>query len=574
MSEAPAAPALSTHQDDTTFSYDKVKAVEKDRTHLNLPPSYDHDQLVQKINQYYSVDEIILSLKEQVDGHRKYNKITLQFPDELICDSATIVHELQRQLGATVESQPTATHQSCSGGSPCSNKTNDSCCKGVQAESSTSQKIYILADTSYSPCCVDEVAAEHVDSDLVIHFGDACLNPVDKLVTFYVFGKPTVDLDHLVAEFKARYPVGEDNKVMLMADSPHSHLLEGLYHSLKEEYPNLAYADLYLDTQSKVKVIGYQPTRSSHPLKVLNRIFSGLSDGDLDDTLSQYDLFHITVPKSPRLLQLTTRFGSVTVYDPKERKTSQGPFPNLMRRYRFMQMARTAGTIGLLVNTLSLSNTKNLINSMGKRIKDSGKKHYMFVVGKPNVAKLANFENVDMWCVLGCDHQGIILDQTNEYFKPIITPYELLLALSDDVTWTGKWETDFKKLLDQMVDEEANQEDEGNEDDEDDEDRPPEFNPVTGQYVSTSRPLRQLNHLRIAAEPEEEESETSLVKKFSSTIAIKNTVSTSAVHLQNRHWTGLGSDYNQDGLDEAGALVEEGRAGVARGYDYDREAHQ
>ena len=174
------------------------------------------------------------------------------------------------------------------------------------------------------------------------------------------------------------------------------------------------------------------------------------------------------------------------------------------------------------VNTLSLANTKKLINTMAKRIKDAGKKHYIFVVGKPNVAKLANFENVDMWCVLGCDHQGIIVDQSNEYFKPIVTPYELLLALSDELTWTGKWITDFKQVLKQ-VDEEEDADEEEKHDEDDDEDAPPEFDAVTGRYVSTSRPLRQLQHLQISSQEEVKNDVESkaLVNKLSSAVAIK-----------------------------------------------------
>ena len=37
-------------------------------------------------------------------------------------------------------------------------------------------KVYILGDTSYGSCCVDEVAAEHVNCDSIIHFGPACLS--------------------------------------------------------------------------------------------------------------------------------------------------------------------------------------------------------------------------------------------------------------------------------------------------------------------------------------------------------------------------------------------------------------
>ena len=42
-----------------------------------------------------------------------------------------------------------------------------------------------------------------------------------------------------------------------------------------------------------------------------------------------------------------------------------------------------AGTVGILVNTLSLANTKVLLNTIKEKIKEAGKKHYIFVVGSP-----------------------------------------------------------------------------------------------------------------------------------------------------------------------------------------------
>jgi len=58
-----------------------------------------------------------------------------------------------------------------------------------------SRSLFVLADTSYgrSPssshvplqvsdrpypsCCVDEVAAQHVNADAVVHYGHACMSP-------------------------------------------------------------------------------------------------------------------------------------------------------------------------------------------------------------------------------------------------------------------------------------------------------------------------------------------------------------------------------------------------------------
>lgn len=579
------APVLSTAQDESTFTYAKIKKSEVIRK-LPIPPGKEY---IDVIRSYYCIEQLVEFLKKEHKGERLYKRVTLQFPDSLICDSAAIVTELQSRLGLDSHqpSEPKEPEAGCCkrGNSGCGSNSgcvsenvsicgdHESCLSGNTNECTSGQKqrLWILADTSYSSCCVDEVAAEHVQSDLVIHFGDACLNPVASLPSAYVFGSPQIELPKLIAAFQNRFPLSEhgNKPIVLMGDAPHTHLLTSLVQHLPGY--NLVICDLAAG--ENMHFIGYEPrSESSSFLQTLNRKFIGIEDQETD--LSAYDLFHITRPEAPRLLQLTTKFQSVTTY--QDGQVSQGPFPNLMRRYRYMHMARAAGTIGILVNTLSLANTKTLIREIGERVKAAGKRHYVFVVGKPNVAKLANFDAVDLWCVLGCDHQGIILDEYNEYFKPIVTPYELLLAIGDEFLWTGKWVTEFNKVLETMGDENQNDENKAEKENGEDStradqesDEEPEFDPVTGRYVSSARPLRRLQHLQISHESEEHSlGEGALVKKLGGTIALRGAVSTAAAHLQTREWKGLGSDWNDDESSE-GALIEEGTSGIARGYEFD-----
>lgn len=37
--------------------------------------------------------------------------------------------------------------------------------------------LFVMADTAYGSCCVDEVGASHVGADCVVHYGHACLSP-------------------------------------------------------------------------------------------------------------------------------------------------------------------------------------------------------------------------------------------------------------------------------------------------------------------------------------------------------------------------------------------------------------
>ncbi|EGV61605.1 Diphthamide biosynthesis protein 2 [Yamadazyma tenuis] len=554
--EVAVAPSLSTHQGEDAFTFQRYDHSSNNRKHLSLQPVENGPELDQLIYNYYSIEETIEFIKSKPQCKR----VTLQFPDELVCDCSAVAQAISSKLDIEIMKTPST----CGGNSDCS------CPNSIDIENDEKQTVWILADTSYSPCCVDEVAAEHVKGDVVIHYGDACLNPVSKVQVAYVFGKPAVNIDETVKEFQKKYE-DSSSRVLLMADAPHSYIMHLVYEKLHPIYPNIAFADISQESFPHSTIIGYKPMSSTMDLQLLNRTFHHLvddEDEELEQLLMSYDLFHISVPEAPRLLKLTTVFQSVTLFDPVEGTTSQGPFPNLMRRYRYMHMARSAGTIGLLVNTLSLSNTKLLLNKLKAKIIEADKKQYMFVVGKPNVAKLSNFEPIDIWCILGCDHQGIIIDQNNEYFKPIITPFELLLALNQELSWNGKWETDFGKLLVQL----KQNENENEHEDHNSEDDEPQFNPVTGKFASSSTPLRRPQYLQVetSTTTNTENAQTNaLVNRFSSEVVIRDTVSTAAAQLQTRHWTGLGSDYVDDEENAKGALVEDGIKGIARGYEFD-----
>lgn len=44
----------------------------------------------------------------------------------------------------------------------------------MRLEADSAADFYILADSPYSECCVDFVAAKHIDADLIVHFGKVC----------------------------------------------------------------------------------------------------------------------------------------------------------------------------------------------------------------------------------------------------------------------------------------------------------------------------------------------------------------------------------------------------------------
>lgn len=73
------------------------------------------------------------------------------------------------------------------------------------------------------------------------------------------------------------------------------------------------------------------------------------------------------------------------------------------------------------------------------------KKVYVFLVGKPNVAKLANFPEIDVYVLVACPETSLI--DSKEFLQPIVTPYEFELACNKRTEWAGKLATDYKDVL-------------------------------------------------------------------------------------------------------------------------------
>lgn len=49
--------------------------------------------------------------------------------------------------------------------------------KEMNAEYGREVRFFVMADTTYGSCCVDEVGALHIDSQCVVHYGQTCLSP-------------------------------------------------------------------------------------------------------------------------------------------------------------------------------------------------------------------------------------------------------------------------------------------------------------------------------------------------------------------------------------------------------------
>lgn len=536
--ELTAAPVLSTPEDHL-FEYQEPVADPKG------PRSDD------ELRETYEVTRVARKVRH--GGHRR---IALQFPDHMLGDAPKVVSLLQEELDRIPQTELKDGEKESTG----DNKQQQ-------------EKIYILADTSYSSCCVDEIAAEHIDAHVVVHFGRSCLSPTSRLPVIYVFTKHVLDLDDALQSFEAEFP-DKESKIVLMADVTYQDHVPELYRRALER----GYNEL-LSTRIKHDPLGSIP----------NRVIVDSDDNQvvIDETdgidLKQYSIFHVSSPPTALLLALSSRVSSLHIYSTPDSPSSYySPARTtralLGRRYAKLLNLTTAGIIGILVNTLSVANYLSSIDAIRKQIAAAGKKSYTVVVGKLNSAKLANFAEMDGWVVVGCWESSLVEEDAG-FYRPVLTPFELEVALMPDerrvwgLSWWGGIES-VKAVEDKPETDKAGDDkvtgDSGVEVD-DDEDDVPIFDLRTGRLVSNARPMRVAARAAREAEKEDtkkdpataKQSDALAVRAKSELATINGVFSPGAEYLRSqRTWQGLGTDFEE----EKSASIEEGRSGVARGY--------
>jgi diphthamide biosynthesis protein 2 len=500
----------------------------------------------------------------------RWQRIALQFPDEMLHDAPRVFESLQTALSrlreqeaqsnANIERPEAATVASIE---DVVNELHevDIAKQEASHRSNSRRRLFILADTSYGACCVDEIAAEHVEADVVVHYGRSCLSPTARLPVIYVFTSRPLPLEPVIAAFEETFS-HRDAKVVVTADITYSDYVLTLYEKLKARgYSNIFAPSIIHDPSSAI------PNRTIPPSVTAS-----------EEELKEYSLFHISDPPASLLLTLSSRLKSMYIY-PTTGPISATPTvlqvqtsQQLRRRYALLTSLTTCSIFGILINTLSVKNYLHTITKIQAQLAAAGKKSYTFVVGKVNAAKVANFSEIGGWIVVGCWESSLI--ESADFYKPIITPFELQLALMSDEerVWTGEWTGDFSSIVDCEIPkksadrrDENSQGDDGDISDEEDS-APPEFDLRTGRYVSHSRPMRTPR----AGLPSSRELSISnaLTKRANGDLAtINGTLSPGAEYLRSqRTWQGLGSDFEIAYEEESGATVEQGRSGVARGY--------
>uniref|UniRef100_A0A8C5QA33 2-(3-amino-3-carboxypropyl)histidine synthase subunit 2 n=1 Tax=Leptobrachium leishanense TaxID=445787 RepID=A0A8C5QA33_9ANUR len=384
----PIYPGSSFNMAAVLFSSNAEDAVHRA---VDVRPDQDVGQIPgEALEETYEVDKTIAFIQEN-----RFQRVALQFPDELLAHSVTVARKL---------------------------------------EEATAAKTYILGDTSYGSCCVDEVAAEHVSADAVVHYGRACLSPCSRLPVSYVFGRRAVDVGVCTDTFWRLIP-DRETPVLVLSDVVYEHALGRLEAQLSAAYPHAVISTLF----------GRSEASSPGEICMFGRRFTPVSQLWPDS----YSFFYVG-REGPTLsnLMLTWPLRPFFSFDPETgegRKEGLDVNRALMKRFYLIEKARDAQVVGIVVGTLGVSDYLSALDHLKDIIRLAGKKSYMLSMGKLNPAKLANFPEVDIFVIVACPENSLL--DSREFYRPVVTPHEMEMACNPACEWSGCCVTDFQELL-------------------------------------------------------------------------------------------------------------------------------
>ena len=163
------------------------------------------------LNDVYELDATAAWVR--AGGHAR---VALQMPDELLHDAVAVAAALTRR---------------CNEGA------------SVDVDAPSGVRFFVLADTTFGSCCVDEVAAAHHRADAIVHFGRACMSPVARLPARFVFHKVPLDVPACAAAIRdhaasiAAHDASCDQEyktdaLIVLVDQEHAHEAATLRQSL------------------------------------------------------------------------------------------------------------------------------------------------------------------------------------------------------------------------------------------------------------------------------------------------------------------------------------------------------
>lgn len=261
--------------------------------------------------------------------------------------------------------------------------------------------VFLIGDSTYGSS-IDDISAQHVDSDVLIYFGSDLSSSGSMPVMIVPYSK-MVDIEHCVNEFDRQLEtLGIPKSVpkLLLYELSYQHAIHES-ELILQRIQNLSIADL----PPSAKLSNWDPKSSqslpsSHiekcikvggllvPVEILS--YPNLVVWYIGEKVEQHNSINILMSENV-----------VVSYSPETKISSalKGCESREFReRYGGLLRVKDAQIIGIIVGSMGLNGeiTQAIVTRLETLIAAAKKNSYVFLMGRLNEAKLCNFPEVTM----------------------------------------------------------------------------------------------------------------------------------------------------------------------------------
>ena len=75
-----------------------------------------------------------------------------------------------------------------------------------------------MGDVTYGACCVDDLASDQMNCDLLVHYGHSCLVPITetKRSILYIFVEIQIDIEHFIETVDFNFNTIKEQKIYIL----------------------------------------------------------------------------------------------------------------------------------------------------------------------------------------------------------------------------------------------------------------------------------------------------------------------------------------------------------------------
>lgn len=269
------------------------------------------------------------------------------------------------------------------------------------------EECIILADIVYGACCIEDLTANELSLDLLVHYGHSCLIPITEtcMKTLYVFVDIKINVSKLVECLVSNFP-NSNEAICLVSTIQFTDSLAAAKTLLEAQgFTN------YVIPQAKPRMMG-ELLGCTSPAIPQSQIIS-ISDGRFHLEAAMIQNPHATFYR----------------YDPYQNKiyTEHYDLDDMkMRRAVAIKQLKAATHVGLVMGTLGRQGSLHILVQLEKLLCEAGKKFSRFLMSDVAPGNLLKYSEVDAWVEIACPRLAI--DWGDDYPVALLNPYEAFVA--------------------------------------------------------------------------------------------------------------------------------------------------